>query len=97
MVVPMLSRRLSRPWKFYFIAMVAVQCMALSILLRHLVATSGSPIDHVDTLLKLQATVALTVPLLLAIWDRKGDEGWLHWLGLGMNSVWFGIVLYSSI
>ena len=95
LVVPTLSRRLSSAWKIYFVAMVCFQCAVIVISLHHLLTTVGSHDAPIRTLIGVRASFALTVPLILAIWERNGNEGWLHWIGLCLHSVWSAYLIYS--
>lgn len=86
-LLPTLSRQLSWTWKSYFMLMVFLQFAGIAI--------SIGNIDALRSIFLIRCSCGLTIPLILAMWDRYGDSGWLHWLGLGLNSVWFGYLLYS--
>ncbi|MCA9214943.1 MAG: hypothetical protein KDB27_17850 [Planctomycetales bacterium] len=92
-VVPTLSRRLGWNWKLYFIAMVVFQCIAAVL---GIGALSSNPVAAAKTLAGVRVSLALTIPLIFTIWERRGEYGWTHWVGVCLNSVWCAILIYST-
>ena len=90
-VVPTLSRRLSWTWKIYFMWMVFAQFAVVAISFG---VANGNP-GPTGAISSIRYSCAVTIPLIFAIWERKEGFGWLHWLGIGLNSIWHAYWIYS--
>ena len=94
-VMPILSRRIGRMWKAYFLLLLALQCASIVIVIAQ--QRQFVQVPALDMVRQLTISFALTIPILLAIWDRKSDGGWLHWSGISWNSTWYAFLVWREL
>jgi hypothetical protein len=92
-VLPTLSRRLVWPWKSYFVVIVVLQCGALALTILN--ATTAKSRVTPDVILGVQWSLAATIPVVLAIWYRETNSGWLHWVGVCVGTIWSSAMLIA--
>jgi hypothetical protein len=97
--VPTLSRRLPSVWKCFFGTLVLLDAGILLIAAVDATKTVPALNDLTRAVGRVRLGVAATLPFVLSAWQlRFGDRmSWMHWLGVGMFSLWMASALIFAL
>jgi hypothetical protein len=98
-VVPMLSRRLEPAWKGFFGVMVILQATTLVMLALQVGGHARAGTQILIAVNRVQFGAACMVPAVVSAWEaRRGSHrSWMHWLGVGMYSLWMSLLLWTTL